>query len=161
MLSLWAQLSFKAWLDIEMPNKTGLDLAQHINAHCPHILTVIMTTFSKSGYIQRAMSLNVKGFILKEAPVNYLVEALEKVMMGKVVIEPELAALALDEIDPLTDRERAALRLATEGMSNKEIAARLYLSDGTVRNYLSEAMAKLHASNRVDAARIAKQKGWL
>ncbi|CAH9059271.1 Transcriptional regulatory protein DesR [Pseudoalteromonas holothuriae] len=147
--------------DIEMPNKTGLELAQYINEQLPTVLSVIMTTFSKAGYIQRAMDLNVKGFILKEAPVSYLVNALEEVMRGKKVIEPELLALGAGERDPLTDKERAALRLAGEGMTTKEIAVRLYLSDGTVRNYLSEAIAKLYASNRIDAARIAKQKGWL
>ncbi|CAH9054681.1 Transcriptional regulatory protein DesR [Pseudoalteromonas sp. CIP111854] len=147
--------------DIEMPNKTGLELAQYINEQLPTVLSVIMTTFSKAGYIQRAMDLNVKGFILKEAPVSYLVNALEEVMRGKKVIEPELLALGAGERDPLTDKERTALRLAGEGMTTKEIAVRLYLSDGTVRNYLSEAIAKLYASNRIDAARIAKQKGWL
>ncbi|MFC3033607.1 DNA-binding response regulator [Pseudoalteromonas fenneropenaei] len=147
--------------DIEMPDVTGLELAQHLKQARPEIKVVIMTTFSRAGYIRRALELGVKGFILKEAPSDYLVNALKKVMNGQKVIDPELAINALDDADPLTDKERKALRLAEEGLSTAQIASKLYLSEGTVRNYLSEAIAKLGASNRIDAARIAKQKGWL
>ncbi|RRS10023.1 DNA-binding response regulator [Pseudoalteromonas sp. J010] len=147
--------------DIEMPHITGLELAQHLQQTQPNCKVVIMTTFSKAGYIRRAITLGVNGFVLKEAPSEYLLSTLKKVMNGQKVIDPELALYALEDADPLTDKERKALRLAGEGLKTTEIAAQLFLSDGTVRNYLSDAIAKLHATNRIDAARIAKQKGWL
>ena len=107
------------------------------------------------------MAMGVKGFVLKEAPSEYLVNTLKKVMVGQKVIDPELAMSALEDNDPLSDKERKALRFASEGLKTSEIAQKLFLSEGTIRNYLSEAIAKLNATNRVDAARIAKQKGWL
>tara|TARA_B100000809_G_scaffold225179_1_gene235973 strand:+ start:59 stop:430 length:372 start_codon:yes stop_codon:yes gene_type:complete len=122
---------------------------------------LIMTTFSKSGYIKRAMAFGVKGFILKEAPTEYLVNAIKKVQNGQRVIDPELALMALDDNDPLSNKERKAIKLAGDGLKTAEIAKVLFLSEGTVRNYLSEAISKLNAANRVDAARIAKQKGWI
>ena len=147
--------------DIEMPNMTGLELAEQVIAKYSNSKVVIMTTFSRAGYIRRAMTMGVKGFVLKEAPSEYLVNTLKKVMLGQKVIDPELAMSALEDNDPLTDKERKALRLAGEGLKTAEIAGKLFLSEGTIRNYLSEAIAKLNATNRVDAARIAKQKGWL
>jgi two-component system response regulator DesR len=147
--------------DIEMPNTSGIELAAALQTEVPDIQVMIMTTFSKSGYIKRAINAGVKAFILKEAPTDYLVNAINKVIAGEKVIEPELAMMALEDDDPLTDKERQALRLAGEGLKTAEIAARLYLSEGTIRNYLSEAISKLHATNRIDASRIAKQKGWL
>ncbi|GAA6153686.1 response regulator transcription factor [Pseudoteredinibacter isoporae] len=147
--------------DIEMPNMTGLELAEKIRQDYPHVKTAIMTTFSRAGYIRRAIEAGVGGFILKEAPSDSLLTAIKQIMQGKTVIDPELALSALGDNDPLSDKERKALRLAGEGMKTIDIAAKLFLSEGTVRNYLSEAIAKLNASNRIDAARIAKQKGWL
>ncbi|MFY8300611.1 response regulator transcription factor [Pseudoalteromonas sp. SS15] len=147
--------------DIEMPNMTGLELAEQVIAKYPNSKVVIMTTFSRAGYIRRAMAMGVKGFVLKEAPSEYLVNTLKKVMVGQKVIDPELAMSALEDNDPLSDKERKALRFASEGLKTAEIAQKLFLSEGTIRNYLSEAIAKLNATNRVDAARIAKQKGWL
>lgn len=147
--------------DIEMPNMTGLELAEQVIRDYPNSKVVIMTTFSRAGYIRRAMSMGVKGFVLKEAPSEYLVNTLKKVMVGQKVIDPELAMSALEDNDPLTEKERKALRFASEGLKTIEIAQKLFLSEGTIRNYLSEAIAKLNATNRVDAARIAKQKGWL
>ena len=147
--------------DIEMPEVTGIELAEYLAQHHPKIKTIIMTTFSKVGYIKRSMQAGVKGFILKEAPSKQLVETVNQVYNGRKVIDPELAISALDDSDPLTDKERKALRLASEGLKTGEIAEKLFLSEGTIRNYLSECIAKLNASNRVDAARIAKQKGWL
>ncbi|WP_394193831.1 DNA-binding response regulator [Pseudoalteromonas atlantica] len=147
--------------DIEMPIMTGIELAQKLDADFPDIKVVIMTTFSRSGYIRRSMAAGVKGFVLKEAPSDSLIATLKKVMAGQKVIDSELALNALEDNDPLSDKERKALQLASEGLKTAEIAAKLFLSEGTVRNYLSEAIAKLNASNRVDAARIAKQKGWL
>ena len=147
--------------DIEMPNMTGLELAERVIESYPDSKVVIMTTFSRAGYIRRAMAMGVKGFVLKEAPSEYLVNTLKKVMVGQKVIDPELAMSALEDNDPLTEKERKALRFASEGLKTVEIAKKLFLSEGTIRNYLSEAIAKLNATNRVDAARIAKQKGWL
>jgi len=147
--------------DIEMPKMTGLELAQHCHMHTPDVHTVIMTTFGRAGYVKRALSLGVKGFLLKDTPSEQLAASLRKVMQGKKVIDPELAIAALDVLDPLSDKERKALRLAGEGKKTAEIAELLFLSEGTIRNYLSEAIAKLNATNRIDAARIAQQKGWL
>jgi two-component system response regulator DesR len=147
--------------DIEMPEMSGIELVEKVAVEHPKIKTMIMTTFSRCGYIKRSISAGVSAFILKEAPTEYLVSAINKVMLGKKVIDPELAMSALDDGDPLTEKERKALRLASEGLKTVEIAAKLFLSEGTVRNYLSEAIAKLNAANRIDAARIAQQKGWL
>ncbi|MCG7569903.1 DNA-binding response regulator [Pseudoalteromonas ruthenica] len=145
--------------DIEMPNMSGLELAEQVTHE--GIQIVIMTTFSKSGYIRRALDAGVRGFILKEASSDYLIDALKKVHQGQKVIDPELALLALEDNNPLSRKESAALKLTEEGLKTSDIAAQLYLSEGTVRNYLSEAISKLNASNRSDAARIARQKGWL
>ena len=147
--------------DIEMPNLTGIELAEVIVKKHPEIKTIIMTTFARSGYIKRAIQANVKGFILKEAPSDDLAEAIIKVHAGKTIIDPELAINALGDNDPLNDKERKALRFAGEGLSTVDIAEKLFLSEGTIRNYLSEAISKLNATNRIDAARIARQKGWL
>ncbi|MBH0027306.1 response regulator transcription factor [Pseudoalteromonas sp. SWN29] len=147
--------------DIEMPTMNGIELSEKIAAKFPAIKMVIMTTFSRAGYIRRSLSSGVKGFILKEAPSEDLINALKKVMQGQKVIDPELAINALDDADPLTDKERKALKLASDGLKTSEIAKQLFISEGTTRNYLSDAIAKLNATNRIDAARIAKQKGWL
>ncbi len=147
--------------DIEMPEMSGIELIEQLAKDQPQIKSMIMTTFSRSGYIKRAITAGVGAFILKEAPTEYLVSAINKVMTGKKVIDPELAISALDDCDPLSEKERKALRLASEGLKTAEIATKLFLSEGTVRNYLSEAIAKLNATNRIDAARIAHQKGWL
>lgn len=147
--------------DIEMPGRSGLELAQWVLQQKLPTKTIIITTFGRSGYIRRAIDMGVAGFLLKDAPSEQLIEAIYKVMEGKRVIDGELAMMALGESDPLNDKERRALRLAAEGKTTAEIATTLCLSEGTVRNYLSEAIAKLHAVNRVDAARIARQKGWI
>lgn len=147
--------------DIEMPTMNGIGLSEKIAAKFPAIKMVIMTTFSRAGYIRRALTTGVKGFILKEAPSEELINALKKVMQGQKVIDPELAINALDDADPLTDKERKALKLASDGLKTSDIAKQLFISEGTTRNYLSDAIAKLNATNRIDAARIAKQKGWL
>lgn len=147
--------------DIEMPNMTGLELVEAVNERDSRIKTVIMTTFSRAGYIRRALEAQVDGFILKEASSDYLMEAIERIINGQQVIDPELVVRALGDKDPLNDKKRKILRLAGDGLKTSEIAAKLFLSEGTVRNYLSEAIAKLNASNRIDAARIARHKGWL
>ena len=147
--------------DIEMPELSGIELAEKLAIEKSESRIVIMTTFSKAGYIRRSLDAGVKGFILKEASSDSLILALKKVMSGHKVIDPELVLSALDDRDPLTEKERASLKLAAEGLKTQMIAAKLYLSEGTVRNYLSEAISKLNPSNRIDAARIAKRKGWL
>lgn len=147
--------------DIEMPGQTGIELAQYVQQHKPGTKVVIITTFGRAGYVKRAMDAGVGGFLLKDAPVEQLVQAIHQVMAGKRVVDSELLLNSLGEQDPLGDKEREALRLAAEGKSTSEIAAALYIAEGTARNYLSEAISKLHAANRIDAARIARQKGWL
>ncbi len=147
--------------DIEMPLMTGIELAEKLATTKPELKTIIMTTFSRAGYIKRALKCGVMGFILKEADSEELVEAVKNVSEGKKVFNAELALTALDDNDPLSEKERKALKLASDGLKTAEIAEQLFLSQGTIRNYLSEAIAKLNATNRVDAARIARQKGWL
>jgi two-component system response regulator DesR len=161
-LQLLRQKNFDVLLtDIEMPGRSGLELAQWLQQQKSPTKTIIITTFGRAGYIRRAIDMGVNGFLLKDAPSDQLIQALYKIMDGKRVIDGELALMALGEKDPLNDRERRALRLAAEGKTTAEIATTLCLSEGTVRNYLSEAIAKLNAANRVDAARIARQKGWI
>ncbi|WP_137223565.1 DNA-binding response regulator [Shewanella sp. MEBiC00475] len=147
--------------DIEMPGKSGLELSQWLQQQASSTKVIILTTFGRAGYIKRALEYGVGGFLLKDAPSDDLINAIKLVMAGKRVIDPELAFNAIGEIDPLNDKERRALRLASEGLSTADIASQLFIAEGTVRNYLSEAINKLNASNRIDAARIAKQKGWL
>lgn len=147
--------------DIEMPHHTGIELAQYVQLHKLNTKVVIITTFGRAGYVKRAIDAGVGGFLLKDAPVEELVSAISQVMAGKRVIDSELLLNSLGEQDPLSDKERKALQLAAEGQSTQEIAAALYIAEGTARNYLSEAISKLNASNRIDAARIARQKGWL
>jgi two-component system response regulator DesR len=147
--------------DIEMPRVSGLELGEQLQNSHPEVKVIVMTTFSKSGYIKRAMQMGVKGFILKERPSDDLIDTIFKVQQGMRVIDPELALLAMSDDDPLTEKERKAIKLAGEGFKTAQIAQKLFLSEGTVRNYLSEAIAKLNAANRIDAARIAKQKGWI
>lgn len=147
--------------DIEMPGLTGLELAQRIQRQQLPIKVVIVTTFARAGFLRRALDAGVSGYLLKDAPAEDLAEALRKVHRGGRAIDPQLALEAWSEADPLNDRERQALRLAGEGLSAGEIATRLGLSQGTVRNYLSEAIGKLGVGNRIEAYRLARQKGWL
>jgi len=148
--------------DIEMPIKTGLEVAAFLKDNHPAVRTIILTTFARPGYLRRALDAGARGYLLKDRPASELAEAVRRVHRGLRVIDPDLAAEAWSsEIDPLSDRERQILQRAGDGRSSSEIAADLHLSEGTVRNYLSEAIAKLNASNRTDAARIARAKGWL
>ncbi len=148
--------------DIEMPLKTGLEVAAFLKDNHPAVRTIILTTFARPGYLRRALDAGARGYLLKDRPASELAEAVRRVHRGLRVIDPDLAAEAWSsEIDPLSDRERQILQRAGDGRSSSEIAADLHLSEGTVRNYLSEAIAKLNASNRTDAARIARAKGWL
>jgi two-component system, NarL family, response regulator DesR len=147
--------------DIEMPGATGLELAARIQAAALRTRVLIVTTFGRPGYLRRAMDAGVRGYLLKDQPSEELAAAVRRVAAGQRVIAPELAEAAWSEPDPLSDRERAVLRLAEQGLGNKEIASMLGLAPGTVRNYLSEAGAKLGADNRIEAARIARANGWL
>lgn len=147
--------------DIEMPGLTGLELAQRIARHELPIKVVIVTTFARAGFLRRALNAGVRGYLLKDAPAEQLADAIRQVHRGGRAVDPQLAMEAWGEADPLTDRERQALRLAGEGLSAGEIAQRLNLSHGTVRNYLSEAIGKLGVGNRIEAYRLARQKGWL
>lgn len=146
--------------DIEMPQMNGLELANQLKGRSP-VRIIILTTFARPGYLRRAMDGGVLGYLLKDSPARELADAVRKVFRGERVIDPKLAVEALVEADPLTEREREVLRLAGEGATGQDIASRLGLSTGTVRNYLSEAISKVGAANRVDAARIARAKGWL
>jgi two-component system, NarL family, response regulator DesR len=147
--------------DIEMPELTGLEVAAEIKRRRLPVRVAILTTFARAGYLRRALDAGVAGYLLKDAPSSMLADAIRRIHAGTRVIDPELAAEAWTDPDPLTDRERQVLRYAGEGAASAEIAERLHLSEGTVRNYLSEAISKTGASNRTEAARIARQKGWL
>jgi two-component system, NarL family, response regulator DesR len=122
---------------------------------------MILTTFARAGYLRRALDAGASAYLLKDMRAEELADAVRRVHRGLRVIDPELAAEAWVEADPLTDRERQVLRLAGDGLGGSDIASQLNLSEGTVRNYLSEAISKLGAANRVEAARIARTKGWL
>jgi two-component system response regulator DesR len=151
-----------ALLDIEMPGCDGLTAAAQVHAQLPTCRILMLTTFGRPGYLRRAMESGVVGFLLKDAPAAQLSSAIRRAMAGERVVDPMLAVSALsDGVSPLTDRERDVLAAAAHGASIAEIAASLYLSEGTVRNYLSVAMQKLNAHNRIEAAHIAEEKGWL
>lgn len=147
--------------DIEMPGLTGLELAQRVRDQGHNCKVVILTTFARPGYLRRALDAGACGYLLKDAPAERLADALRRVHRGGRAVDPELAVEAWSEADPLNDRERQVLRLAGEGLSAGEIAEQLHLSQGTVRNYLSEAIGKLGVGNRIEAYRLARQKGWL
>ncbi len=147
--------------DIEMPALSGLDLAARVREELPAVRLIIVTTFARAGYLRRALDVGARGYLLKDAPASELADAIRRVHAGGRAVDPQLAAEAWGEQDPLTERERQVLRLAGAGRQSAQIARELGLSEGTVRNYLSEAIAKLGAANRVEAARLAAEKGWL
>lgn len=151
-----------ALLDIEMPGGGGLSAARTLHERLPSCRIVILTTFGRSGYLRQAMESGAIGFLLKDAPAAELAIAIRRVVAGERVVDPELALAALSEGDnPLTRREREVLTVTLDGASIAEIAARLVVSEGTVRNHISTAIQKLGAQNRMEAARLAEQKGWL
>ena len=148
--------------DIEMPEMTGLEFAAALKQDDNKTRIIILTTFARPGYLRRALDAGARGYLLKERPASELADAIRRVHSGLRAVDPALAAEAWNaEEDPLTDRERQILQRAADGRTSSEIAADLRLSEGTVRNYLSEAIAKLGAANRIDAARIARARGWL
>jgi len=147
--------------DIEMPLLTGLEVAAELHRRASPTRVIIVTTFARPGYLRRAMDAGVAGYLLKDRPVEDLVAAVRTVCSGGRAIDPTLAVHAWSDPDPLSDRERAVLRLAGDGQSTAAIGAHLGLTEGTVRNYLSEAIGKVGAENRTEAARIARDRGWL
>jgi two-component system response regulator DesR len=151
-----------ALLDIEMPGGDGLSAAAALKESLPSCRVLILTTFGRAGYLRRAMESGAVGFLLKDAPSSELATAIRRVMAGERVVDPGLAAAALSEGEsPLTEREREVLLGSANGATIEEVASKLYLSEGTVRNYLSTAIKKLGARNRVEAAHLADRKGWL
>lgn len=147
--------------DIEMPEATGLEVAAEIARQQLPTRVIILTTFARAGYLRRALDAGAAGYLLKDSPAEELANAVRRVHAGGRAVDPELAREAWTERDPLSGRERQVLRLAGEGATSAAIAAALHLSEGTVRNYLSDAIAKLGAANRIEAARTARDKGWL
>ncbi len=149
-----------ALLDIEMPGKDGLEAAADLKGTGTKV--IILTTFGRPGFLRRAMESGVSGFLVKDSPADKLAATIRKVLAGQKVIDPDLAAAALAEGDsPLTQRERDVLNASKNGSTIAEIASSLYLSEGTVRNYLSSCIQKTSARNRAEALRIAEQHGWL
>lgn len=145
--------------DVEMPGATGLEVAARLQGGRTRV--VVVTTFARSGYLRRALDAGVAGYVLKDAPIEHLADTVRRVHAGERVVDPALAVAAWDGADPMTARERDVLRLAADGLPNGEIAARLHLAEGTVRNYLSTAITKLGVRNRIEAARVARERGWL
>jgi len=147
--------------DIEMPRMTGLEVAAEISRRRLPTRVIILTTFARAGYLRRALDASASGYLLKDSPAEDLANAVRRVHVGGRAIDPELAREAWTERDPLSERERQVLRHAGDGATSAAIAAALGLTEGTVRNYLSDAIAKLGATNRIEAARAAREKGWL
>jgi two-component system response regulator DesR len=148
--------------DIEMPKMSGLELTARVKELYPDTHVLILTTFARPGYLRRALEAGASGYLLKDRPSEELADAVRGVSRGERIVDPQLASqIWSTEKDPLTDRERLILRRAGDGETTAELAQSLRLTEGTVRNYLSEAISKLQASNRFEAARIARDKGWL
>lgn len=151
-----------ALLDIEMPGQDGLTTAAELARELPGTRSLMLTTFGRPGYLRRAIESGASGFLLKDAPAEQLADAIREVNAGRRVIDPGLAASAIaDGVSPLTEREHDVLIAATEHATVADMAGQLFLSEGTVRNYLSAAIHKLGARNRAEAIRIAQIKGWL
>ncbi|MDQ0156199.1 response regulator transcription factor [Robertmurraya andreesenii] len=148
-------------MDIEMPIKTGLDVAEELKQLGSPCKIIILTTFARPGYFKRAVNAGVHGYLLKDGPSDELAETIRKVTQGKREYAPELVFGSLQEENPLTEREREIMKLVAEGKTAKEISAELFLSSGTVRNYISEVINKLNVKNRIEAISIAQEKGWL
>jgi two-component system response regulator DesR len=150
-----------ALVDIEMPKKSGLDVVQELKAKVPGCKTIVVTTFARPGYLQRAVKSGASGYLLKDAQVEEVAAAIRRVHRGEKVMNPSLLMEAWNLENPLSERELEVLRLAAAGLSTREIASACYLSEGTVRNYLSEIMSKLEVETRQEAVRRATERGWL
>ncbi|GIN22434.1 MAG TPA: DNA-binding response regulator [Bacillus bacterium] len=149
-------------VDIEMPNMTGLELAENLRSEGNGCKIIIVTTYGRPGYLQKAVDAKVEGYLLKDEPIDYLIRSIRKVMNGERVISTDLAAaLLLKEESPLTERETEVLRLTKAGLTTSDITKELFLTKGTVRNYLSSAIQKLGADSRQQAVNIAVEKGWI
>ncbi len=149
-------------LDIEMPGADGIEAARRLRAELPAVRSLIVTTFGRPGFLRRALEAGASGFLVKDTPASELADAVRRVHAGLRVVDPVLAAASLAEgANPLTEREREVLRVAREGLRVAEIAARVHLSSGTVRNYLSSAIGKTGAATRAQAAQVAEERGWL
>jgi len=151
-----------AVLDIDLPGLDGLTAAEQLHEQLPECQTLVLTAFGKPGNLLRALKAHVRGFVVKDAPAETLVDGIRRVSRGERVLDPELVATAMETgSTPLTSREADVLRAAASGISTDQIASRLSLSPATVRNYLSNAINKVGARNRIDAIRIARDAGWL
>lgn len=150
-----------AILDVEMPIRTGLEVLEWAKSHQPQLKVVIVTTFKRPGYFERALKAGVDAYVLKERRITDLMGTLHIVLAGQKEYSPELMETILTQPNPLSSQEQAVLREVAKGASNQEIADHLYLSNGTIRNYMSAILTKLDAENRTEAAKIAQEKGWL
>lgn len=148
-------------MDIEMPIRTGLDVADELAKRGSMTKVIILTTFARPGYFERAVKIGVHGYLLKDSEIDELADAIRKCITGRRIFSPELTFNVIREENPLNSREQEILRLAALGKTTKEITSELYLSSGTVRNYISEILHKLDAKNRTEAASIAEKKGWI
>lgn len=148
-------------LDIEMPEQTGLDVLEWVRGQALSVKVVIMTTFKRPGYFERAVKADVDAYVLKERSIADLMRTIETVLAGRKEYSPELMDILLTQRSPLTNLESQLLKLVAEGLSNKEIACQLHLSDGTVRNYMTSILSKLGAENRTAAVKVAQEKGWI
>ncbi|MEK4848541.1 response regulator transcription factor [Paenibacillus sp. FSL H7-0756] len=148
-------------MDIEMPLMSGLEVAEILKSRGCRTKIIILTTFARPGYFERGVKAGIQGYLLKDEPVDKLADAIRRVMAGGREVSPELVFGSLREENPLSDREREILKLAAAGRSAGEIAAALHLSYGTVRNYISEILSKLAVKTRIEAVRLAEEKGWM
>ena len=149
-------------LDIEMPHLSGLEVATKIRRHCLPCKIMIMTTFARAGYLQEAMNLNIEAYVLKDEPIEYVISAVRKIMQGERVISQDLAAaLFMNEKNPLNEREINVLKLVKDGYTTNEISKKLFLTKGTIRNYLSLSIQKLEVDTRQQAVQKAVEKGWI
>ena len=150
-----------AILDVEMPYQTGLDVLEWVKEHQPAVKVIIVTTFKRPGYFERAVKADVDAYVLKERSIADLMKTIHTVLAGQKEYSPELMEVLMTHKNPLSHQELLVLEAAATGLSNKEIAEKLFLSNGTVRNYMSAILTKLDAENRTEAVRIGQEKGWL
>lgn len=161
MTLLQSQKIDVAILDVEMPKQTGLDVLEWVKVQQPTVKVVIVTTFKRPGYFERAIKADVDAYVLKERSIADLMKTIHTVLDGKKEYSPELMEVMMTSKNPLSNQEILVLQAAARGLSSKEIAQKLYLSNGTVRNYMSSILTKLAAENRLEAVRIAQENGWI
>ena len=150
-----------AILDVEMPYQTGLDVLEWVKEHQSAVKVIIVTTFKRPGYFERAVKADVDAYVLKERSIADLMKTIHTVLAGQKEYSPELMEVLMTHKNPLSHQELLVLEAAATGLSNKEIAEKLYLSNGTIRNYMSAILTKLAADNRTEAVRIAQEQGWI